>query len=74
MRIVAMGTGGSAGTSGPDWPAVVMTSPSWPGAPARGDPGARPTGAEPLGDLHLPDVEVTDDPAELGKADLVLSA
>ena len=26
----------------------------------------------PLGDVHLPDVEVSDDPATLGKADLVL--
>jgi 2-dehydropantoate 2-reductase len=73
MRIVAMGTGGVGGYFG----ARLARGGHDVAFVARGRQleAIRAHGLRvesPLGDLHLPDVEVTDDPAELGKADLVL--
>ena len=73
MRIVVMGTGGVGGYFG----ARLAQAGHDVAFVARGrqlealhSHGLRVQ--SPLGDTHLPNVEATDDPAELGEADLVL--
>jgi 2-dehydropantoate 2-reductase len=73
MRIAVMGTGGVGGYFG----ARLVQGGHDVAFVARGrqlealrEHGLRVE--SPLGDVHLPDVEVSDDPAKLGPADLVL--
>lgn len=73
MRIVVMGTGGVGGYFG----ARLVQGGHDVAFVARGRQLAalREHGLRvesPLGDVHLPEVEASDDPATLGKADLVL--
>jgi 2-dehydropantoate 2-reductase len=75
MRIAVMGTGGVGGYFG----ARLAQAGHDVAFVARGRQldaiRARGLRVEsPLGDMHLPDVAVSDDPAELGMADLVLFA
>jgi 2-dehydropantoate 2-reductase len=73
MRIVVMGTGGVGGYFG----ARLAEAGHDVAFVARGRQldALRAHGLRvesPLGDLHLPEIEVTDDPGQLGKTDLVL--
>jgi 2-dehydropantoate 2-reductase len=74
MRIAILGSGGVGGYFGARLAAAggpISTSRSSPAAPISSDADARTARHQPVGNLDLPRVNATDDPAAVGPVDVV---